>query len=249
MDFLERIRTSVTLASDALCWANSLTTNSYPRIYLRGLERHTPNERSWGENRTDWRKPSDRHRVLPVIFVEDVMDDLEGILGKKRRRNEREGGYAAPLQIVECLERGPRAFTTVEEKVAEDEHAALLKLQSLDVAEDKLRERAIFAARTANLAELEECLDTFGLDIESRDNQGNTLFCLVVQQNEKTVAKYLLRRGSDINATNFKGNGPLHFAFGYGYDELGEYLLSKGADASLVNEAGHTCYEFNKMDR
>ena len=58
---------------------------------------------------------------------------------------------------------GPRAFTTVEEKVAEDEHAALLKLQSLDVAEDKLRERAIFAARTANLAELEECLDTFGL--------------------------------------------------------------------------------------
>ena len=124
------------------------------------------------------------------------MDDLEGILGKKRRRNEREGGYAAPLQIVECLERGPRAFTTVEEKVQEDEHAALLKLQSLDVAEDKLRERAIFAARTANLAELEECLDTFGLDIESRDNQGNTLFCLVVQQNEKTVAKYLLRRGA-----------------------------------------------------
>ena len=107
----------------------------------------------------------------------------------------------------------------------------------------------MFAARTANLAELEECLDTFGLDIESRDNQGNTLFCLVVQQNEKTVAKYLLRRGSDINATNFKGNGPLHFAFGYGYDELGEYLLSKGADASLINEAGHTCYEFNKMDR
>ena len=57
-----------------------------------------------------------------------------------------------------------------------------------------MRERAIFAARTANLAELEECLDTFGLDIESRDNQGNTLFCLVVQQNEKTVAKYLLGR-------------------------------------------------------
>ena len=110
LDFLQRIRTSVTLASDARCWANSLTTKSYPRIYLRGLERHTPNERSWGENKTDWRKPSDRHRVLPVIFVEDVMDDLEGILGKKRRRNEREGGYAAPLQIVECLERGPRAL-------------------------------------------------------------------------------------------------------------------------------------------
>ena len=41
----------------------------------------------------------------------------------------------------------------------------------------------------------------------------------------------------------------MHFAFGYGYDDLGEYLLSRGADASLINEAGHTCYEFNKMDR
>ena len=61
--------------------------------------------------------------------------------------------------------------------------------------------------------------------------------------------EFELRAGSDINATNFKGNGPLHFAFGYGYDDLGEYLLSKGADASLINEAGHTCYEFNKMDR
>ena len=82
------------------------------------------------------------------------------------------------------------------------------------MAEDKLRERAIFAVRTANLAELEECLDTFGLDIESRDNQGNTFSVWVVQQNEKTVAQTPAPRGSDINATNFKGNGPLHFAFG-----------------------------------
>ena len=77
-----------------------------------------------------------------------------------------------------------------------------------DVAEDKLRERAIFAARTANLAELEECLDTFGLDIESRDNQGNTLFCLVVQQNEKTVAKYLLRRGAYLGVLTCWGAFP-----------------------------------------
>lgn len=41
----------------------------------------------------------------------------------------------------------------------------------------------------------------------------------------------------------------MHFAFGYGYDALGEYLLSKGADAELANEVGETCYEFNKMDR
>jgi hypothetical protein len=248
-DFLARVRGTQTLASDDQCWDGTLTCNSFPRIFLRGLERRTQNERSWGGKLTDWRKPADITHVLPVVFVDDIIDDVERVLGAKRRRNEREGAYAKPLQIVECVERGPRLTTTVEEQVAEDEHQALLKVKSLDVAEGKLKERAIFAARTANLAELEECLDGFGLDIESKDNQGNTLFCLVVQQNEKSVAKYLLRRGADINATNFKGNGALHFAFGYGYDALGEYLLSKGADAELANEVGETCYEFNKMDR
>ena len=95
LDFLQRIRTSVTLASDARCWANSLTTN-LPRIYLRGSRTAHAERAELGRKQDGLAQTVDRHRVLPVIFVEDVMDDLEGILGKKRRSNEREGGYAAP---------------------------------------------------------------------------------------------------------------------------------------------------------
>ena len=62
------------------------------------------------------------------------------------------------------------------------------------------------------------------------------------------MVKYLLRRGADINAQNFKGNSSLHFAFGYRYEDLGNYLLSKGANAELTNEDGHTCYEFQRTD-
>ena len=98
------------------------------------------------------------------------------------------------------------------------------------------------------MGELEACVDTFGLDIETVDVSGNSLLCLVVQQNEKSVAKYLLRRGANINHQNFKGNTPLHFAFGYRYDDLGKYLLSKGANSELTNEDGLTCYEFQRMD-
>jgi hypothetical protein len=35
----------------------------------------------------------------------------------------------------------------------------------------------------------------------------------------------------------------LHFAFAYGYHELGKYLLSLGADDTVANMHGMTCYE------
>ena len=127
-----------------------------------------------------------------VISWADVMDDLEGVLGKKRRRNESEGGYAAPLQIVEVPER-VRGVLTVEEKVQEDEHAAILKLQSLTSPRTSCGSGLFFYKNGRPRSS--ECLDTLRGHREP-GQPGNTLFCLVVQQNEKTVAKYLLRRGA-----------------------------------------------------
>ena len=161
---------------------------------------------------------------------------------------DREAMFTTPIQLVEIVERGAQETTTVDELVKSDEAAAVLAEHSITADKAVIVEKAIFAARTANLAELESCVDTFSLDIETRDYAGNTLLALVVQQNEKSVAKYLLRRGADINAQNFKGNAPIHFAFGYQYDDLGNYLLSKGANPDLTNAKGETCYEFNKMD-
>ena len=137
---------------------------------------------------------------------------------------------------------GSRRFRRSPRRFRDDGTAAR---QRLSIPGSRRRTRRL---PQANLADLEECLDTYSLDIESRDPAGNTLLCLVVQQNERGVAKYLLRRGADINAQNFVGNAPLHFAFGYSYDDLGNYLLSKGANPDLTNAKGETCYEFNKMD-
>ena len=209
-----------------------------------GIHRHSADDRSWGENPTDWRPSSQ----LPVFFVKDGLDDVERVLATTRRRMDREAIFQQPVQLVEVVERGPRQMTMVDEAVLTDEREAVLKEHSLTEDVKVLQERAIFAARTSNMAELEACVDTNGLDIETRDDAGNTLLCLVVQQNEKAVVKYLLRRGADINAQNFKGNSSLHFAFGYRYEDLGNYLLSKGANAELTNEDGHTCYEFQRTD-
>jgi len=246
--FVKRPRETVTIASDDGCWLNKDLSNSIPGFRMQGIHRHTTDDRSWGESPTDWRPEWSRTRRLPVVFVTDALDDVARVLSSTRRRMDREAHHTTPMLLVECVDRGARATTTVEERVAEDELKAKMANLSIKPKKEALIERAVFAARTANLADLEECLDTYSLDIESRDPAGNTLLCLVVQQNERGVAKYLLRRGADINAQNFVGNAPLHFAFGYSYDDLGNYLLSKGANPDLTNAKGETCYEFNKMD-
>jgi len=53
----------------------------------------------------------------------------------------------------------------------------------------------------------------------------------------------LLRARANINAQNHKGMSPMHFAFTFGYPELGAYLVSKGGDDALKNCDNRTCYE------
>ena len=46
-----------------------------------------------------------------------------------------------------------------------------------------------------------------------------------------------------IDAQTSAGHTALHFAFAYGYKDLGKYLLSLGADDTVANVHGMTCYE------
>lgn len=77
---------------------------------------------------------------------------------------------------------------------------------------------------------------------------GNSILMVCCQNGNKRMAKLCLRRGCHINLKNFNGQTCLHFAFGYGFDDLGRYLVSKGADESLTNAEGLTCYEGISMN-
>ncbi|KAL3764850.1 hypothetical protein ACHAWO_006034 [Cyclotella atomus] len=52
----------------------------------------------------------------------------------------------------------------------------------------------------------------------------------------------------DSAEENLNGNSCLHFAFGYGFADLGEYLIAKGADDSIQNINGLTCWEGLDLD-
>eukprot|EP00644_Phytophthora_capsici_P009506 jgi/Phyca11/106877/e_gw1.13.913.1 len=102
--------------------------------------------------------------------------------------------------------------------------------------------RALLCARNNNLEGLELALDQ-GVDVNTRDNHGNTLFILVCQQGNKRLAKFLLRRHADMNLQNLNGNTGLHYLYAYKHKELAEYLKTKGAKDTTQNSAGLTCYE------
>jgi hypothetical protein len=99
--------------------------------------------------------------------------------------------------------------------------------------------------RHSKFADVEEMMNhpDWNLSMDYQDEAGNTLLHIACQNGNKRMVKLCLRRGSDINSQNLNGQTPLHFAYSYGYGDVGEYLVSKGADDTLRNKDGLTCYE------
>lgn len=182
------------------------------------------------------------------MFVKDPQDDIDRILALSHRRADREARLAAPISLLDLLKRGPHETTPCEELIKQEEHDTAILNGHLKEDPKDLIAKAIFAARSGNVSELEAAIDTFGVPLDARDENGNTLLILAAQQNDKRLVKLLLRRGADPNLLNHSGNSALHFCFGYSYTDLGEYLVQKGAKDDVTNKDGLTCYEFNVID-
>ena len=88
--------------------------------------------------------------------------------------------------------------------------------------------------------EFQKCLEA-DLDVDTRDEKGNTMLCVACQNGLKRMAKIVLKNGADMNVQNNLGNTPLHFCFQYGFAELGAYLITKGADTTICNNRGALC--------
>mmetsp|Transcript_13392 Transcript_13392/g.30917 ORF Transcript_13392/g.30917 Transcript_13392/m.30917 type:complete len:337 (+) Transcript_13392:45-1055(+) len=103
-------------------------------------------------------------------------------------------------------------------------------------------EQAAFtAARHGRDEELSGLLES--VHVNALNDAGNTLLITAAQNNQQKVVKELHNRGADLNSQNRLGQTALHFAFAFGYTELGKWLVKKGAATSLKNSSGMTCYE------
>jgi ankyrin repeat protein len=175
---------------------------------------------------------------MESLFIKDVMgDQLRNIEGT-RMRKEREEALMAGGGMEEIMANQPSALTIADLTMQEKEGDGLD-----DKDPEHLAAKAVEASRTGNIQEVEFILDLNIIDIDSKDQYGNSLLHLACQQGNKRLVKFLLRRGADIKTQNAAGNSVLHHCHAYSHTDLAEYLLSKGADDSLVNVEGCTCYE------
>jgi len=122
------------------------------------------------------------------------------------------------------------------------------KLQLEDDAKlEELMEKIMSLTRHGRYTEIEDIVtgpDFNGVhSIDTKDSKGNTLLITAAQNGNKRICKLALRRSADINGQNFLGNTALHYAFSYGFEDLGHYLISKGANDTMTNAEGLTCYE------
>ena len=106
----------------------------------------------------------------------------------------------------------------------------------------KEKEAVFSRIRHRRYEDVMEILEAHRIDLETRDEFGNTLLMLAAQTGSKRMCKILMRNGASLAAQNLRGQTVLHFCYAFNYGALGEYLKSKGADDTLLNQFGLDCY-------
>ncbi|XP_071636387.1 uncharacterized protein [Temnothorax longispinosus] len=73
------------------------------------------------------------------------------------------------------------------------------------------------------------------IDIVSKRNDDYTILHIASEESNLEMIKYLVDKGSDVNATNIFGSKPIHIAAREGYKDTVEFFLSKGLS---INDPG-----------
>jgi hypothetical protein len=154
------------------------------------------------------------------------------------------GGVAGAADELQRLQKNTvdGAYTKVEdEEGLAQQRADIARAEALSNDFKKL----CSLCRHSKFTDAEELVNQpdWTVPIDYQDEQGNTLLHIVAQNGNRRLVKLCIRRGANLNLQNLTGQTALHFAYGYGYAEVGDYLLSKGADDSIRNKDNLTCYE------
>uniref|UniRef100_A0A6M2F919 Serine/threonine-protein kinase BSK1-like TPR repeats domain-containing protein n=1 Tax=Populus davidiana TaxID=266767 RepID=A0A6M2F919_9ROSI len=95
-----------------------------------------------------------------------------------------------------------------------------------------------FAAREAQTEVCNYLIEELKLDVDTKDEDGETPLVHAARQGHTATAKYLLDQGANPAIPSDLGATALHHSAGIGNTELMEYLLSKGAEVESQSDAG-----------
>ncbi|MCL7050527.1 hypothetical protein MKW94_015070, partial [Papaver nudicaule] len=93
------------------------------------------------------------------------------------------------------------------------------------------------AAAEGKLNVLDYLIQELGIDVDLKDERGDSLTYATVVGNMNTV-EYLLGKGADPKMSNTNGYTPLHCAAEKGHTEILTRLLSRGVDVNALSVYG-----------
>jgi ankyrin repeat protein len=100
-----------------------------------------------------------------------------------------------------------------------------------------------FHIKDNNFIKFKTEIDKHKVNVDSIDNEQNSLLNLAVQCNAYEISEYLLWIGADVNLQNILLNAPLHYALYAKNFKLANLLINKKADEELVNSKGLTPWQ------
>lgn len=162
--------------------------------------------------------------TIESIFIPNAKKDMERSIATLERNIRREEELSRNIPTDDLLLFGEATeFTSADAFLAKQ-----LKEDQQQVRDPKeeAMEKAILAAKSSNIAMMEDALAE-EISINTADDFGNTLLILAAQQGSKRMCKFLLRRGANINLQSLAGNTPLHYCYAYSNHTLGMYLKAK----------------------
>lgn len=80
----------------------------------------------------------------------------------------------------------------------------------------------------------------FGIDVNEKNNQGQTALHEATGKSNREVENFLVKSGADLKTKDQRGQTLLHVAACYNNHSMIEFLISRGLDVNAVDKRGLT---------
>lgn len=97
----------------------------------------------------------------------------------------------------------------------------------------------ITAAENGDKAKVEDLIKK-GVDINTKNKNGETALIRALKYRQKSIFNILLKNGANVNTKDSYGYTPLMYAVDRGSADFGKLLLAKNADVNAKNNKGET---------
>jgi ankyrin repeat protein len=95
-----------------------------------------------------------------------------------------------------------------------------------------------FHIKDGNFQKFKQVMEKQKVNVDSLDEEQNSLLSLAVQCDCYEIAEFLLNLGADVNLQNMYLNAPLHYALSHQNFRIANLLINKKADEDLINNRG-----------